>query len=103
MSTFGPAADGIHLINGYATDMTITANAGERFSYWAKQPYGVRVAWYRYGYDTQYGFNQNIARTFGATASYNDYLWGYGSVSSDPPFYTTDPNAYSYWDYKLNW
>jgi len=103
MSQFGPAADGIHLINGYSTDMTITANAGQRFSYWATAPYGVRVAWYKYGYDTQNGAWQNTARTFGASASVNDYLWGYGSVSSDPSPYTTNPSAYTYWDYKLNW
>ncbi|MDI6715567.1 MAG: DUF6345 domain-containing protein [Actinomycetota bacterium] len=103
MSTFGPAADNVHLICGYATDMTVTSNAGSRFAYWAKQPYGVRVAWYKYGYDTQNGANQNIARIFGAKASVNDYLWGYGSVSADPPFYTSSPSSYTYWDYKLNW
>ncbi|WP_066635364.1 DUF6345 domain-containing protein [Desulfolucanica intricata] len=103
MANFGPIADGVHLVCGYGTDMTVTANAGSRFAYWAKHPYGVRVAWYKYGYDTQNGAWQNIARIFGANASYNDYLWGYGSVSSDPPFYTNSPSSYGVWDYKLNW
>lgn len=103
MSDFGKAADGVHLICGYATDMTVTANAGERFAYWAMHPYGVRVAWYKYGYDTQLVQHENIARIFGALASKNDYLHGYGDNSSDPLSYTSDPDSYSYWDYKLNW
>lgn len=103
ISTFGPAGDGVHLICGYCTDMTVKPESGSRFAYWAKYPYGVRVAWYRYGKDTQIGSDYSIARTFGANASYNDYLWGYGSVSSDPPSYTSSPGSYGYWDTKLNW
>lgn len=103
MSQFGSIANGLHLANGYSTDMTITSNAGSRFSYWAKRPYGVRVAWYRYGQDTQRAIDENIARTFGANNSYNDYLWGYGSVSSDPPSYASSPSSYGVWDTKLNW
>jgi len=102
-SNFGRAADGVHLICGYSTDMTVYPNSGSRFAYWAKYPYGVRVAWYRYGKDTQQAIDQNIARTFGANASVNDYLWGYGSVSSDPPFYSNSPGSYGIWDTKLNW
>lgn len=51
MSQFGPIADGVHLVCGYCTDMTVTANAGEWFAEYAMpnpepyhQAYGVRVA-----------------------------------------------------------
>lgn len=101
---FGRIANGVHLVCGYATDMTVTANGGERFAYYAKAPYGVRVAWYKYGQATQAGANRNIARTFGADASYNDYLWRYGSVSPDPvTAFGDDSSEYSYWDTRLGW
>lgn len=94
---------GLHLANGYATDMTITANAGNRFSAWAKAPYGVRVAWYRQGYDTQNSYDRNVARIFGHKNNVNDYLWGYGNAGSDPPTYTaTTAVDYRIWDYNLN-
>lgn len=108
-SNYGSAANGVHLICGYATDMTITANGGSKFASFVKpsasrQPYGVRVAWYKYGQQTQSAANKNIARTFGAKTAVNDYLWGYGSVSADPPAYSSATAAkYAYWDTKLNW
>lgn len=106
---FGSAANGVHLINGYSTDMTITANGGSQFASFARpsgsrQAYGVRVAWYKYGQQTQSGANLNVARTFGAKTAVNDYLWGYGSVSADPAAYSSATAAnYAYWDTKLNW
>lgn len=108
-STFGTSANGVHLICGYCTDMTITANGGEKFAYYAqpyllRQAYGVRVAWYKYGQATQSAANENIARTFGATSAVNDYLWGYGAVAADPPAYSSSTaGQYSYWDTRLNW
>jgi hypothetical protein len=102
-SYYGSAMNGAHLMCGYATDMTVTTNGGAKFAEYAKAPYGVRVAWYKYGLATQAGANRNIARTFGAISAKNDYLWGYGPVSADPVKYTADPSAYTYWDTKLNW
>lgn len=101
-ANYGGAMNGVHLICGYMTDMTITADSGSWFAYYAKHPYGVRVAWYKYGQATQYSVWANTARTFGATASRNDYLWGYGSVSADPPYYSRSPDSYSWWDTNLN-
>jgi hypothetical protein len=63
----------------------------------------VRVAWYKYGHATQSAASKNTARTFGAIASKNDYLWGYGTVSADPPSYGSSPGSYAYWDTRLNW
>lgn len=108
-SKYGAAANGIHLINGYATDMTITSNGGAVFSDYAKpsgsrQAYGVRVAWYKAGQVTQKSADRNVARTFGAKTAVNDYLWGYGAVSADPPSYSsTNADKYAYWDTRLNW
>ena len=106
-SDYGVAANGVHLICGYATDMTITANGGSWFAYWATSSsgaaYPVRVAWYKYGQNTQSGADENTARTFGAVASVNDYLWGYGPVSADPPPYGGNESKYAYWSTKLNW
>lgn len=107
-ANFGSAANGIHLISGYATDMWLTANGGEVFSSYAKpkgtrQAYGVRVAWYKYGLDTQDGWRKNVARTFGAKTAVNDYLWGYGAVAADPPAYSSSTaGQYSVWDTNLN-
>jgi len=106
-SDFGSAANGVHLICGYCTDMTMTANGGQIFAYYAKpyltrQAYGVRVAWYKYGQSTQEGVWANTARTFGSQAAVNDYLWGYGAVAADPPAYSTSTaSLYSYWDTNL--
>jgi hypothetical protein len=106
---YGVAANGIHLICGYATDMTITSNGGEAFAdyarpYGSRQAYGVRVAWYKYGQLTQKSADYNVARTFGAKTAVNDYLWGYGSVSADPASYSSaTADRYAYWDTKLNW
>lgn len=108
-SNYGAAANGVHLICGYASDMTVTSTGGSSFAFYARptatrQAYGVRVAWYKYGLASQSGANQNIARTFGARASANDYLWGYGQVSADPAPYSSATSAnYTYWDTKLNW
>lgn len=108
-SKYGAAANGIHLINGYATDMTITSNGGQAFADYAKpagsrQAYGVRVAWYKYGQLTQKPGDVNVARTFGAKTAVNDYLWGYGSVAADPPAYSSSTaGQYAYWDTRLNW
>jgi len=107
--TLGAAANGIHLLNGYCTDMTVTSDGGRKFAEFAmpapdRQAYGVRVAWYKYGKATQKGSDKNTVRTFGAKASYNDYLWGYGKVSADPPAYSpSTAHLYEYWDTNLNW
>lgn len=96
----GRMMNGLHLANGYATDMTVTANAGQRFSAWAKAPYGVRVAWYRQAYDTQPNYEHNIARIFGHQNNVNDYLWGYGSAGTDPaPYSSANAASYIMWDY----
>lgn len=95
--------NGVHLVCGYTTDMTITSNAGSMFAYYAKEPYRVRVAWYKYGQATQLGEDLNVARTFGAKSCVNDCLWGYGSVAADPPSYSASPSSYSWWDTKLGW
>jgi hypothetical protein len=108
-AAYGPAANGAHLICGYATDMTVTGNGGTLFAHYAKPyllrgPYGVRVAWYKYGQATQSAASQNVARTFGARTAVNDYLWGYGPVSADPaPYSTATAPNYAYWDTRLNW
>jgi hypothetical protein len=108
-SRYGAAANGVHLICGYATDMTITSNGGDVFADYAKpygsrQAYGVRVAWYKYGQLTQKATDYNVARTFGAKTAVNDYLWGYGTASADPPDYgSATADRYAYWDTKLNW
>lgn len=105
---FGSAANGVHLICGYATDMTLTPNGGEIFSEYAKphgtrQAYGVRVAWYKYGQATQSWISRNVARTFGAKTAVNDFLWGYGPVAADPPAYSSSTaGQYAYWDTDLN-
>jgi len=108
-SDFGAAANGIHLINGYSTDMTITTSGGLIFASYAmplgtRQAYGVRVAWYKYGQATQNAADVNTARTFGAKTAVNDYLWGYGPVAVDPPPYSpATAGQYAYWDTRLNW
>lgn len=107
-ANFGSAANGVHLICGYRTDMTLTPNGGQLFASYAKpygtrQAYGVRVAWYKYGQATQSGANANVARTFGAKTAVNDYLWGYGAVAADPPAYSSSTaGQYAYWDTNLN-
>lgn len=97
----GPAADGVHLICGYKTDMTITTNAGARFAYYATHGSTVKTAWVNQGWDTQLPSDRNTICIFGATAAANDYLWGYGSVCSDPPFYTNSPSSYQFWTRDL--
>ena len=107
-ANFGSAANGVHLICGYATDMTLTPNGGQLFSdyarpYGSRQAYGVRVAWYKYGQATQSWIGRNVARTFGARTAVNDYLWGYGPVAADPPAYSSGTaGQYAYWDTNLN-
>lgn len=102
----GTMMQGLHLANGYATQMYVNAKSGERFAYWAKAPYGVRVAWYRQAYETQPDTLSDgghiIARTFGHQNNINDYLWGYGSSGSDPaPYSSTSSASYVVWDYDV--
>lgn len=106
VSELGGMMRGLHLANGYATQMIVTSNGGARFAAWAKAPYGVRVAWYRQAYDSQPNTLSSggriIARTFGHRNNVNDYLWGYGSAGSDPPVYSsTTAGDYLRWDYDV--
>jgi len=105
-SELGGMMHGLHLANGYATQMIVTSNGGRRFAYWAKAPYGVRVAWYRQAYDSQPDTLQSgahiVARVFGHRSNINDYLWGYGSAGTDPPDYSaTTASDYRKWDYDV--
>lgn len=86
----------LHALAGYKTDMTVTSNAGDRFSYWAAtQKYPISVAYENYAWDTQNAVNKNSIRIFRATSTWNDHLWGFGSVASDPVPYSSSPTAYS--------
>src|SRR5660398_230552 len=58
-----------------------------------------RVGESRVGYSTP--VRQEYYLHLGATAAANDYLWGYGSVCSDPPFYTNSPSSYQFWTRDL--
>lgn len=100
--------NGLHAVCGYKTDMTITADSGGYCTdyltgYGSVNPLTVIQAWRYYGLATQNGSWQNTMRIWYADQCVNDYIWGYGSVSSDPSPYSSSPSSYSYIDYKLNW
>ncbi len=100
--------NGIHVVCGYKTDMTITADSGGYCAdyltgYGMVQPSKVREAWRLYGLATQNGSWKNEMRVWYADNCSNDYIWGYGTVGSDPQPYSSRPQDYSYVDYKLNW
>lgn len=100
--------NGLHVVCGYKTDMTITADSGGYCGdyltgYGMVEPLTVVQAWRYYGLATQNGSNNNIMRIWYANSCVNDYIWGYGNVASKPSPYSTSPSSYSYVDYKLNW
>jgi hypothetical protein len=98
-STVGQMAKGVHVVCGYKTDMTIISNGGSRFAYYARNKYPVRSAWGYYFWDTQDPSWNNVARCFYHYNCRNDRLWGYGSVSSDPPSFSSDSSNYWITDY----
>lgn len=92
----GRVFKGLHALAGYKTDMTVTSNAGDRFSYWAaNQSYPISTAYEKYAWDTQNASDYNSIRVFRATSTWNDHLWGFGSVASDPASYSSNPSGYS--------
>lgn len=100
--------NGLHIVCGYKTNMTITADAGllladylTGFSTYKQRT--VREAWRMYGEATQQGAWENTMRIWFADDCKDDYLAGLGDVSSDPEPYSDSPNDYSYVDYDLNW
>lgn len=92
---------GLHLANGYSTNMTLHPTAGDKFTWYATYPYGVRVAWYKQAFETQPDLEDNVARIFGHVDNKNDFLWGYGSAHSDPADWSsTSAPYYTFWDYE---
>lgn len=100
--------NGLHVVCGYKTNMTVTADSGEYCAdyltgYGMVQPLTVVQSWRYYGLATQNGTLENEMRIWYADDCVNDYIWGYGSVAADPDPYSESPSDYSYVDYKLNW
>lgn len=104
----GPMQNGVHLIQGFATSMYIVNGQGQTYynhltgSGLFTTVKTVKQAWFETAsyWQPKAARNNNydgtiIARIIGATASGNDYIWGYGSQSSDPAPYPND--NYSYW------
>ena len=95
MDQIGRAATGVHQICGYSTDMTITSNAGDRFSYYAANlSLPITTAYTNYGWATQNAADVNTITVFRAIQDWNDHLWGFGSVGNDPPWYVNNNSAY---------
>jgi hypothetical protein len=91
-------ASGVHLICGWATDMTIYCAAGEyfgdRLAYSGKT---IKQAWFDQAKEYQDEDDENTARVFGATDCMGDLLGFTGpiQISRDP----TSSSAYTHADY----
>lgn len=98
----GRMFNGLHALCGYKTDMYLTSNAAPKFAYWAaQQKYPISVAYEKYAWDTQPAAYANEIRVFRATSTWNDHLWGFGSVAADPVPYSSNPSAYSTYEAKI--
>lgn len=84
----GRAMNGLHVMCGYKTDMTVTANGGYIFALYASLGgKSVIEAWRMYGVLTQDIQNANKTAAFFHVSCANDHLWGFGDTASDPPAY----------------
>jgi len=90
----GKIMNGLHMVCGYHSDMTITTNGGSKFAYYAKRGNSVRWSWYNYALDTQPSGNK--AATFYHTSNKDDRLWGYGAVANDPTPFSQDNSGYHF-------
>ena len=93
--------NGVHLVMGWQTNMYDVKNFGKKF---AKRmidsgsfdsAYPVLDSWF-YAAEQTHWYVDRTAEVIGENTSMgNDYLWGQGSVNSDP----TDNSAYTRWSY----
>ena len=99
----GIAMNGLHMLCGYKTNMTVTANGGSTFaSYATDSAQPIRIAWKNYGVATQPILTFNKISSFYHNSCGNDHLWGFGVVADDPsPYSVTTANDYVYYDYRL--
>ena len=99
----GIAMNGLHMLCGYKTNMTVTANGGSTFaSYATDSAQPIRIAWKNYGVATQPILTFNKISSFYHNSCGNDHLWGFGVVTDDPsPYSVTTANDYVYYDYRL--
>ncbi|MCH2133330.1 MAG: DUF6345 domain-containing protein [Phycisphaerales bacterium] len=93
--------NGVHLVMGWQTNMYDTPNFGKKF---AKRmvdsgafdsAYTVKSSWF-YAAEQTHWYVDRTAEVIGEnTTMGSDYLWGEGSVNSDP----TDDSYYTRWSY----
>lgn len=89
LADIGNAMQGAHMICGYKTDMTVTANGGSVFASYATGGISVREAWKKYGKATQSIISGNRTAVCFHSSCENDYLWGFGDTVEDPPGYNS--------------
>jgi len=91
------AFSGLHYIFGYDTVSYDVDTRGELFVQYATSGSTLREAWINATIISENGTKGAYLRADASgTDTYNDHLWGFGSVSSDP----TSPTSFSYarWD-----
>jgi hypothetical protein len=94
----GQMMNGIHMICGYGTVMWATNNGGTKFADFIRAGRSVHYSWFNLQQFTQMPNQKQtvIARILTHNTTYNDRLWGYGSVAYDPPSYYSQPQSYYY-------
>lgn len=93
--------NGVHLVMGWQTNMYDVDNFGKKFanrmvdSGWFDSAYPVKESWF-YAAEKTHGHVDRTAEVIGENSAMgSDYLWGQGSVNSDP----TDDSTYTRWSY----
>ncbi|MBG80994.1 MAG: hypothetical protein CMJ39_09830 [Phycisphaerae bacterium] len=93
--------NGVHLVMGWQTNMYDVDDFGKQFakrmvdSGWFDSAYPVKSSWFHAAEQT-HGHVDRTAEIIGEnTTMGSDYLWGEGSVNSDP----TDDSTYTRWSY----
>jgi hypothetical protein len=92
-----PVFEGLHYLCGYNTTCTDVDTRGEDFIKYAMDDgLTVRSAWINATIDSENGTKAAYMRGYSSGAdTYNDHLWGFGSVSADP---TPTTLYYLTWD-----
>ena len=100
-SRWAASMNGVHLVMGWQTNMYDVDNFGKKF---AKRmvdsgsfdsAYPVKESWF-YAAEKTHWYVDRTAEVIGETRNMgSDYLWGQGSVNSDP----TDDSTYTRWSY----
>jgi len=99
-SIWAAGMNGVHLMMGWQTNMWDTANFGKKFgkrmvdSGITDSPHTVKSSWFHAGEKT-HGSGWTMEVIGENSTMGNDYLWGEGSVNSDP----TVNNYYTRWSY----